>query len=264
MIKRLNTYKKEEKVSYDGYLKIIAVKETHHAGRFPGIERRQKPGMAERIAQQAQRQGKERPAPRQNARKGAPGKDPGLPGGQRGLERRDGRPGGEALPGLLHPVLRFRLPGEHQYPRVHQVDREKRFLGGGQETEGDQCPARRLRPGLSAGDPVRGQLRLPENEKAAGGHRLSGTVRLGLRAPGRQRLRPGIEKQKPGAGGGHRFRAGQPDLCRADGQTRISGDRFRSPARTGRRFELRHPRVPLAQEHRPLGDRLPGSARRGL
>lgn len=32
MIKRLNTYKKEEQVSYDGYLKSLTAKETHHAG----------------------------------------------------------------------------------------------------------------------------------------------------------------------------------------------------------------------------------------
>ena len=61
----------------------------------------------------------------------------------------------------------------------------------------------------------------------------------------------------------HRRRSVRPDRRGRSGQAGLQGHRLRSPARCGRRVDVRHPRVPSAQGHRPARGRGPEGAGRG-
>ena len=58
----------------------------------------------------------------------------------------------------------------------------------------------------------------------------------------------------------HRRRPVRPDRRRRSGQAGLQGHRLRSPARCGWRVDVRHPRVPSAQGHRPARGRGPEGA----
>ena len=81
---------------------------------------------------------------------------PRLHRGQPGLHRpaRDRR--GRALPPVQEPEVHRGLPGPGQHPPVHRPARRGRRPRGGRIAPRRQRPALRHRPGLPAGDPVRG------------------------------------------------------------------------------------------------------------
>ena len=85
----------------------------------------------------------------------------------------------------------------------------------------------------------------------------TGTARNVHTAPHRTRM------ERP-QGCRHRRWPCRPDRRRRPGQAGLQGDRLRGPARGRRRADVRHPRVPSAQGHRPAGDRRPEEDGRGF
>ncbi len=138
-----------------------------------------------------------------------------------------------------------------------------RLQGGGGEDARGQRAARRHRPRLPPGGPVRGGLRHGEEVRPPG-HRLPRALhrRLGGRV---RRDRP------PAPRAGHRQEGGlrgqRPRLPHRRRRPRAEGprrDRLRGPPRDRRRPRLRHPRVPPPEGHRPPGGREHGEDGRPL
>ena len=105
-------------------------------------------------------------------------------------------PRGRALPPVQEPGLHRRLPRPGQHPAFIELLRDRRHGRRGRVAPRRQRAALRDRPGLPAGDPVRGRLR-PGQEGLVGRDRRPGALRrrLGDGAPGgaaarRARRRP--------------------------------------------------------------------------
>ena len=146
-------------------------------------------------------------------------------------------------------------PVEIDIPRFIKEMRTRRPGLGRPHPEEPQQPARRLRPRLPPGGPVREGLR-PEQEGQPGGHRPPGAAGGRLRGSQGGGGAAGDQAAHRQEGGGDRLRPGRADLRRRPGPGGPRGHHLRGPARAGRRAHLRHPRVPPAQAHRPARGRL--------
>ena len=99
-------------------------------------------------------------------------------------------------------------------------------------------------------------------EGRTGGHRQPGAFRRRLRARDRRGLDPAQSPVDGQAHRGGRQRPGRTHAGRRHGHQRALGDHLRVAAQAGRCAGLRHPRVPAAEGHRRVGDRLPAPAGR--
>ena len=136
------------------------------------------------------------------------------------------------------------------------------FEGAYQIITQPELPARRVRPGLPPGDPVREQVRAGHQGRA-GGHRPPGAVcgRLAQRATSAKR------PAKP-ASNGHKVAvvgSGPSGLtCAGDLAKKGYDVTVFEALHTGRRRAgVRHPGVPAAQGHRAEGNRQPEGPGRG-
>ena len=81
-------------------------------------------------------------------------------------------------------------------PPFHQEYRTRRVSGSSQDIERNQRIARCLRSCVSAGKAMRIQMYPFKDERKAGCHRLSGTLRRRLRAGKRTNLRTGNQRKE--------------------------------------------------------------------
>ena len=201
--------------------------------------------------------------PRRDARTGRPPARRQLPRGQPRADRaaRDAR--GRAVPAVSEALLHRRLPGPGQHPAVHPPAARGRHERRGRLAARRQRPALRHRPGLPAGDPVRGGV--PAWEE--------GQVGLDRRPRAlRRRLGPGPPRRPPPRdadarrphGGGRRLRPGRPHGGGRAREARLHGDGLRGVPRARWGAHLRHPRVPAPQGHRPGRGRPAARGRRRI
>ncbi len=143
-------------------------------------------------------------------------------------------------------------PVDVDIPGFIKLIAEGEFIEAALQAQGDERPARRLRPGLSAGGPVREGLH-PREEGRARGHRPPGAVRRRLRAAGGQDRHPRAGEAQREKGRRRRRRSRGAHDRRRSGQAGLRRDDLRGPAQGGRRAGLRDPRVPTAQGDRGGG-----------
>ena len=164
------------------------------------------------------------------------------------------------LPAVPGPAVRRRLPGRHQYPRLHPEDQREGFPRRLRRPHRHQSAAGDLRPGVPAGKPVRRRVHRG---------RLAGTGRhRTARALGRRHRDRGGLGQHPLhrtqrlQDRHRRLRARRHGLRGRHGQGRVRRHGVRSLPPAGRRAALRHPRFPPAQRGDRRRDRQPAQARR--
>ena len=170
--------------------------------------------------------------------------------GQPGPARAAGDARGRALPAVQEPGVHHRLPGARQHPALHRPAGARRHACRGRFTARRQRPALRHRPRLSAGDPVRGGL--PARQEGRRRWRSATSSASSPTGPttiatARPPCPASTGKSVAIVGSG----PGRPDRRGRARQARPHRDRLRGVPRRRRRADLRHPRVPPAQGHRP-------------
>ena len=153
--------------------------------------------MAPRVAQIHESQRAYCHSPRGNERVGC-----GIPFTQPqgrsepGIDRRTGPDRSQALFGLRQSGVHGGLPRRYRHTPFHQEYRTRRVSGSSQDIERNQRIARCLRSCVSAGKAMRIQMYPFKDERKAGCHRLSGTLRRRLRAGKRTNLRTGNQRKE--------------------------------------------------------------------
>ena len=168
-------------------------------GAFKNIEREEMHKLEEpsRTAQVHESQRAYCHSPRGNERVGC-----GIPFAQPqgrsepGIDRGTGPDRSQTLFGLRQSGVHGGLPRRYRHTPFHQEYRTRRVSGSSQNIERNQRIARCLRSCVSAGKTMRIQVYPFEDERKAGCHRLSGTLRRRLRAGKRTNLRAGNQRKE--------------------------------------------------------------------
>ena len=113
-----------------------------------------------------------------------------------GIDRGTGFDRGQTLFGLRQSGVHGGLPRRYRHTPFHQEYRTRRVFGSSQNIERNQRIARCLRSCVPAGKTMRIQVYPFEDERKAGCHRLSGTLRRRLRAGKRTNLRAGNQRKE--------------------------------------------------------------------
>ena len=186
-----------------------------------------------------------------------------LPGGQPGLHAPAGRGRGRALPAVPQPDLHRRLPRSGQHPALHQARRRGRHA----RRPPSRCSTTTPSPASPAGSARRRRSARASacagKKGAPGGHRRHRALRRRLGAPAprsaaRHRSAPRAAARVAIVGSGPAGLTAAGELAKAGYEVTI----FEAFHARGRRPDLRHPRVPAAQGHRPAGGRPPRGRRR--
>ncbi len=176
------------------------------------------------------------------------------------LQRRRRPARSRSLPRVPRRAVRARLSGRGRHPRLHPPHRRARPARCLRHPHRHQPAARRLRPRLSTGEPVRGRVH-GRRYARAGRDRQARALRRRHRDPRRVGQRA-VRRAGALSRRHRRLGPGRNGVRGRHGQGRLRGHRLRGVPPAGRRAALRHPRLPPAERGDRRRDRQPRQARR--